>query len=123
MGRRLPCLGWRSVAIAAAVAMTGMVALVAMRDQTPPPSRYAVGDGPDTTAPADVDPLRIELARCRTLPADTVDARCQAAWEVNRRRFMGDSRSYLPPADRQPAGSAVPRAPTGDSTPSHPLEH
>lgn len=122
MGRRLPRLDWRSVAIATAVATTGVVALVAMRDQAPPASRYTVGDGPDTAAPAGADPLRIELARCRTLPADTVDARCQAAWEVNRRRFMGESRSYLPPADGQPVGSAGPPAPTGGSTPSHPLE-
>jgi len=122
VGRRLPRLGWRSVAIAAAVATTGVVALVAMRDQTPPASRYAVGDGPDTAAPADADPLRIELARCRTLPADTVDARCQAAWEVNRRRFMGESRTYLPPADRQPVGSAAPPAAMDGSTTSHPLE-
>ena len=122
MDRRLPRLGWRSVAIAATMATAGVVALVAISDQALPASRYAVGDGPDTAAPADVDPLRIELARCRTLPADTVDARCQAAWEVNRRRFMGESRTYLPPADRQPAGSAAKPAPTGDSTPSHPLE-
>lgn len=110
------------MAIAAAVATTGVVALVAITDQAPPASRYAVADGSVTAAPAGADPLRTELARCRTLSADTVDARCQAAWEVNRRRFMGESRSYLPPADRQPFGSAAPPAPTGGSTPSTPLE-
>lgn len=122
MGHRLPRLGWRSVAIAAAVATTGVVALVVVRDQTPPASRYAVAVASDTAAPTGADPLRIELARCRTLPANTVDARCHAAWEVNRRRFMGESRTYRRPADRQPVGSAEPPAPTGDSTPSHPLE-
>lgn len=110
------------MAIAAAVATAGLVALVATRDQAPPASRYAVGDGSGTAAPAGADPLRIELARCRILPADTVDARCQAAWEVNRRRFMGESRTYLPPADRQPVGSAAPPARTDGSIPSHPLE-
>ena len=45
-----------------------------------------------------------ELLRCRSLAAETDDAACREAWEVNRRRFMGESRSYIPPATANDTG-------------------
>jgi conjugative transfer region protein TrbK len=96
---RFAGLGWRSIAMAAAAATVGALALVAITDTAPPVAHYAVGETPDASAPVTADPLRAELARCRTLPANREDARCQAAWDVNRRRFMGESRSYVAPVE------------------------
>ena len=97
-GRRHLRLGWRSAAIAAAVGVTGTAALLALSDPAPETSSYAVGNSDAVSVASAVDPLRGELARCRTLSATSDDARCQAAWEVHRRRFMGESRSVtLPP--------------------------
>lgn len=92
-------LGWRSVAIASAVAATGTLALIVLNDPAQPSPRYTIGDSPEQYTGRDADPLRAELARCRTLPANSDDARCREAWEVNRRRFMGESRSYVAPAE------------------------
>jgi conjugative transfer region protein TrbK len=111
---RFAGFGWRSVAIAAAAATTGICAMVAMSDPAPPAAHYAVGEAPDAQAAASSDPLRAELARCRTLPADGNDARCQAAWEVNRRRFMGESRSYVAPVEPAP----IEAAPVDSTTPA-----
>lgn len=85
------------MAMAAAVATTGTLAMVALSDPAPPAGHYAIAESADLLPAANADPLRTELIRCRSLPADSADARCQAAWEVNRRRFMGESRSYVPP--------------------------
>ena len=104
--------GWRSIGIAAAAATTGICAIVALRDPAPPAAHYAVGEAPDAPAPASADPLQAELARCRTLAADSVDARCQAAWEVNRRRFLGESRSYVAPVEPAPIEAAPVDSPT-----------
>lgn len=91
-------LGWRSAAIATAIAATGTIALVALNHPAPDTARYTVGDSNAPIVVSPDDPLRVELARCRTLPATSEDTRCQGAWEVNRRRFMGESRSgQLPP--------------------------
>lgn len=91
-------LGWRSFAIAGTAAAIGVAALVALSTPSAPASRFTVTEGEPDTAMTVSDPLLAELARCRTLPADTDDARCRAAWEVNRRRFLGESRSYVAPA-------------------------
>ena len=99
-------VGWRSVAIAAGAATIGIGALFALSGPAPEAAHYAIGDASEAAAVADIDPLRAELARCRSLPADTADARCQAAWEVNRRRFMGETRSYVPPVEPPPIGPA-----------------
>jgi conjugative transfer region protein TrbK len=109
---RFAGLGWRSVAIAVAAATTGIFAMVALSDPAPPAAHYAIGEAPDAPAPASADPLLAELARCRTLPANGDDARCQAAWEVNRRRFMGESRSYVPPVEPPPIEAAPVDSPT-----------
>jgi conjugative transfer region protein TrbK len=85
--------------MAAAAATVGALALVAITDTAPPAAHYAVGEAPDGSAPVTTDPLRAELVRCRTLPANRDDARCQAAWDVNRRRFMGESRSFVTPVE------------------------
>jgi conjugative transfer region protein TrbK len=92
-------VGWRSVAVAAAAAVTGIVALAALSDPTPPGARYAVGESQDRSSTTVDDPLREELARCRTMPANSDDAGCRAAWEVNRRLFMGESRGFVPAAE------------------------
>lgn len=86
--------------------------MVALRDPAPPAGHYAVGEAPDVPAPIATDPLQAELARCRTLPASRGDARCQAAWEVNRRRFMGESRSYVAPVEPAPIEAAPVDSPT-----------
>ena len=80
--------------------------MVALSDPAPPAAHYAVGEAPDAPAAANTDPLRAELERCRTLLSGSDDARCQAAWEVNRRRFMGESRSYVPPIEPAPIEAA-----------------
>lgn len=112
-GGRFAGFGWRSVAIAAAAATTGIFAMVALRDPAPPVAHYAVGEAPDAQAPTSADPLRAELARCRTLLGGSNDARCQAAWEVNRRRFMGESGSYVAPVEPAP----IEAAPVDNQTP------
>lgn len=86
--------------------------MVALSDPAPPAAHYAVGEAPDVPAAANTDPLRAELARCRALPANGDDARCQAAWEVNRRRFMGESRSYMAPVAPAPIEPAPIDSPT-----------
>lgn len=76
----------------------GIVALVALHDPAPPLSGFAVvGGGGNAPAPAPTDPLAAELSRCRSIPAGTDDPACREAWEVTRRRFVGESRSYVPP--------------------------
>ena len=102
-GGRFAALSWRSIAIAAGAALVGIVALVALSDPAPQGARYTISEGTATPVTVGDDPLRAELARCRTLPADTDDAGCRAAWEVNRRRFMGESRSFVAPAQAIPA--------------------
>jgi conjugative transfer region protein TrbK len=107
---RFAGIGWRSVAVASAAAATGILALVVLSDPAPQPPRYTVGASPGQPAGPEVDPLHAELARCRTLPANSDDARCRDAWEVNRRRFMGESRSYVvsaEPVPIEPAPSAT----------------
>ena len=109
--RRRLRLGRRSVVVAAAVAVTGVVALVALRDPAPQAARYTVGDSDAASVASAADPLRVELARCRTLSATSDDTRCQAAWEAHRRRFMGESRSaILPPVPM--TASTLPPTPT-----------
>lgn len=105
---RFAGLGWRSVAIASAVAATGIIALVALSDPVPQAARYAVGESQDGPAVEEQDPLRTELTRCRTIAATADDAACRAAWEVNRRRFMGESRSYVAPGDPAAEESPIP---------------
>jgi conjugative transfer region protein TrbK len=103
--RRFVLPGWRTLAIGAAVAGTGVVALVALHEPAPPTSRLAVSVGEENVlARATSDPLMAELLRCRSLPAGTDDAACREAWEVNRRRFMGESRAYIPPATANDTG-------------------
>ena len=89
--------GWRAIAIAAAAAVVGTAALIALRASEAPAPRFSATV--DDVAPAKVstDPLMAELLRCRTLPAGSDDAACREAWEVNRRGFMGESRTYVAP--------------------------
>ena len=91
--------GWRAIAIGGAVAVAGISALVTPHGTAPPGPRFAVGVAELENAPARaaVDPLMAELLRCRSLPAGSDDVTCREAWEVNRRRFMGESRTYVAP--------------------------
>ena len=103
--RRPLSLGWRTLAIAASAAGIGIAALVALHDPAPPASRFTVtASEDDAPAAATPDPLMAELLRCRSLPAGSDDAACREAWEVNRRRFMGESRSYVPQATAAATG-------------------
>src|SRR3546814_10559872 len=88
---------WRGIALAAGVAVLGIAAIVGLREPSPDVPRYDVVEADAFPAAMPADPLRAELARCRTVPAHVEDARCRMAWEVNRRRFHGESRS-LPQA-------------------------
>lgn len=123
---RFAALGWRSAAIAAAAATTGVVALITLGDAAPPAAHYRVGDTIVEPATPNADPLLAELTRCRTPPADTDDARCRAAWEVNRRRFMGESRSLVmpvEPAPIEPTPADPPTVPAAGGAPSTTSEH
>ena len=88
--------------------MTGTVALLALSDPAPETARYSVGDSDAASVARAVDPLRGELARCRTLSATSDDARCQAAWELHRRRFMSESRGVNLPPVPMTAPTALP---------------
>jgi len=106
---RLAMLRWRPVAVAVLTLAIGIAAMIGLREPSAPSSRYVVGEsGPAPRSQAD-DPLRAELIRCRSLPANSDDARCRAAWEVNRRRFFGESRSLIlpPQPDAAPAAGAA----------------
>jgi len=103
--RRFVVPGWRTLAIGTAIGGTGVVALVALHDPAPPAPGFAIVTGEEDTPPSTAtDPLMAELLRCRSLPPGTDDAACREAWEVNRRRFIGESRAYIPPAAASRAG-------------------
>lgn len=108
--RRFVRPGWRAIGAAATAAVVGVAALVAFQDPAPPPSRFTVAAGEEVSRPIQTDPLMAELLRCRSLPAGSDDAACQAAWEVNRRRFTGESRSYVAP----PNSASTPASRVGE---------
>lgn len=118
MRSRFKALTWRSAAIAAAAGAAGTLALVALSDPAPV-ARYTVGDSAVEPATAKPDPLRAQLARCRSLPANADDPNCNAAWEVNRRRFMGESRSYVAPVEPAPVEPAPGAAGSSGRAPSN----
>jgi conjugative transfer region protein TrbK len=93
----------RALAIVLGVPALGIAALVALREPAPTDPRYSVTDRQEAESKRARDPLAAELARCRTLAADQVDEHCQTAWEVNRRRFYGESRSLAIPKADAPA--------------------
>lgn len=109
--RRQPRLpNWPTWAIGAIGigAVAGMIGLIAMRDPGPSAPRFVVATDDAPPAPAAAgDPLMAELLRCRTLPAGSTDAACEEAWEVNRRRFLGESRSYVAPRAAAPSPAAA----------------
>lgn len=76
----------RSGRIAIVAALGGvmlMVAIIAvLRPAAEPPVR-------PTTISNRPDPIRAELARCRTITGP--DAGCEAAWAAHRRRFLGEA--------------------------------
>jgi conjugative transfer region protein TrbK len=84
---------FRAAAIVALIACF-IAALVAINRR---PSAPVAETFPTVTAPA-TDDLTDELRRCSALgPKDAVDARCEAVWEENRRRFFGRPARPLPP--------------------------
>ena len=107
---------WRGVAAAVVVAASGALALAALHRPAADDSRYAVVEQEAAPPVPPPDPLTAELLRCRTLPPQTDDPACRAAWEESRRRFFGESRrgsrrvirlgaapSIAAPIDAQPA--------------------
>lgn len=89
-------------------AIAGMIGVIASRDPVPPAPRFAdVADDAQPAPAANADPLMAELLRCRSLPAGSTDAACEEAWEVNRRRFLGESRSYVPARATAPSPAAA----------------
>ncbi|MBR1024720.1 putative entry exclusion protein TrbK-alt [Bradyrhizobium viridifuturi] len=78
------------------------------------PSAPVAETFPTVTAPV-TDDLTDELRRCSALgPKDAEDARCEAVWEENRRRFFGRPARPLPP--QSPPGTAAPATPSeGDA--------
>ena len=98
--------GWRTMAIGGIGATLAIIALVALHDPAPPP-RFVVTDQQDGPVPVGTDPLMAELLRCRSLPAGSDDAACRTAWEVNRRRFLGESRSLIVRSGTPPSPASV----------------
>lgn len=98
--RRIP---FRMLAIALAMPAIGITAVVALRGGEPPASRYSVTETVPVEAERHRDPLVAELARCRTIAADSVDDRCHAAWEAHRRHFYGERRRTIPTDFGEPA--------------------
>lgn len=101
-GRSIPL---RALAIAAAIPIAGFAAMIALRSPAGEDSRYAIVDSRPESTERPVDPLKAELERCRTVTPETVDDRCRVAWEVNRRRFLGESRSLVLPPAQAPAAT------------------
>jgi conjugative transfer region protein TrbK len=96
--RRFALRGWRTIVIGAVAGGTGIAALVVLYEPAPPQSRFAVTmETENAPTSVETDPLMAELLRCHSLAAGTDDAACRRAWEVNRRRFMGESGSTVPP--------------------------
>jgi conjugative transfer region protein TrbK len=77
------------------------------------PSTPVVEPLPTVPAPA-TDDLTAELRRCSALgPQNAVDARCEAVWEENRRRFFGRPARPLPLSS---PGAVAPATPSsGDA--------
>lgn len=100
---------WSAIAIGGIGAGIAIVTLVALHDPAPPRARFVVTSEEEVSASAGTDPLMSELLRCRSLPAGSEDAACREAWEVNRRRFMGESRSLIVPAPKplRPAAAGI----------------
>ena len=78
---RDPQILLRAVAVIALIA-AALGAAVQLDGQTPPARSV-------DALPSD-DPLRAELARCRTITPEehATDTACQEAWAENRRRFL-----------------------------------
>ena len=78
---RDPKILLRVVAVIALIA-AALAAAVQLDDNTPPERSV-------DAQPSD-DPLRAELARCRTITPEehAADTACQEAWAENRRRFL-----------------------------------
>lgn len=105
---------WRPLAVAALTLTIGVAAMIGLREPAAPSSRYVIGESGSAPQHRAEDPLRAELIRCRGLPANVDDARCRAAWEVNRRRFFGESRSLILPPMPQPDALPAARAANGE---------
>ncbi|MFA6031902.1 MAG: putative entry exclusion protein TrbK-alt [Myxococcota bacterium] len=68
------------------------------------------------------DPLRAELARCGSIgEAGARDPSCLRAWAENRRRFLGQPASTVPPVPDAPTTLFPSASPTADqATPAPP---
>lgn len=78
--------------------------------------RPAAPIDPAAPPPAAANDLATELRRCGALgPQDSADARCQAVWEENRRRFFGKPAQPLPPPMPVPDSAAPTTASGGEA--------
>lgn len=78
----------RTARIAAVAAFGGLLLALAVLIAVDDRKARAPRPRPAVEA-VEVDPLRAELDRCRSLAPDAEDAACDAAWDDHRRRFLG----------------------------------
>ena len=96
--RRLPRPGWGSIATGAIVGGIGVAAMIMLHEPASPRSHFIVTTKTKSArTQTRTDPLMAELLRCRSLPAGKDDAACREVWEISRRHFTGESRSYIAP--------------------------
>lgn len=84
-------IGLITVARVAAIVVALMILTVAAFQ----PGRVDDAGGVAAAAAGTVDPLAVDLARCRTISAEQLanDGTCRRVWAENRRRFFAPSRS------------------------------
>lgn len=85
----------RTTRLAAVALLAGLMAATAItlaleERQAPTVRSVPVVEGVES------DPLKAELARCRSLAAGTEDIACSEAWEEHRRRFFARGRRDAP---------------------------
>ena len=85
--------GPRGLALAAAALSVGGVAVVTLHGGSTDSPRYTAVVDDRQQQTTSIDPLMIELLRCRSVPPQVNDAGCEQAWDENRRRFFGEPTS------------------------------
>jgi conjugative transfer region protein TrbK len=56
--------------------------------------KYPAGEASNSERPVITSDLDAELARCKKIGPETVDAACLVVWEANRSRFFRTEKSY-----------------------------
>jgi conjugative transfer region protein TrbK len=66
--------------------------------------KYPAGEGSNPELSSATSGVDAELARCKTIGREAVDAGCKTVWEANRNRFFQLGKSYQDrPTDTVPA--------------------